>query len=239
MEISPELRAAIEDLYNTFASYPLRADTDACPCCHSTRDEERLHQKPLRKLGKEDLEKYAFDALNVWGDEDDFKHFLPRIFELEVEYGDDFLDPQVALGKLKRAEWRYWPELEQRSIEEFLKNVWSSVIRTVSHEDLVTAWNVDDWLCGIALADWNVTPYLDAWLAADETITNLNLAAFIANTDFAEPNSHGQAYWGGHDDQFEKVKNWVRGDAVRSRMSRVAKEYGDCEFVERAWILLS
>jgi hypothetical protein len=238
MEISTELQATIENLYSTFARYPLRADTDACPCCHSAYDEERLRQKPLRKLGKEHLEKYAFDALNVWGGVDDFKHFLPRLFELEAEYGDDFLDPEVALGKLTSAEWRYWPELEQRSIEEFLKEVWSSVIRIESH-DRLRGWKIAGWLCGVALADWNIKPYLDVWLAANETITNLNLAGFIANTDFAEPNSHGHAYWGGQDDQYEKVKQWVRGDSVRARMNRVAKDYGDYEFVERAWVLLS
>lgn len=238
MEISSELRAAIENLYRVFANYPLRPDTGPCPCCHSAYDEERLHQKSLRKLGKEDLEKYAFDALYVWGVVDDFKHFLPRIFELEAESGDDFLHPQVALGKLTSAEWRYWPRSEQRSIEEFLAMAWSSLIR-IEPLDCVAGRKIDDWLCGIALADSNIEPYLDTWLAANEKITNLSLAAFIANTDFAQPNPHGKAYWGGHDDQYQKVKDWVRGDGVRARMSRITKDYDDYEFVERAWVLLS
>ncbi len=94
MQETSELRTVIESLYEIFVTYPLRADTSACACCHSAYDEQRLHTKPFRKLNADDLRQYAGDALFVWGEVDDFKHFLPRIFELEVAHGDSFVDPQ-------------------------------------------------------------------------------------------------------------------------------------------------
>ena len=94
MQETSELRTVIESLYEIFATYPLRADTNACACCHSAYDAQRLHMKPLRKLNADDWRQYAGDALFVWGEVDDFKHFLPRIFELEVAHGDSFVDPQ-------------------------------------------------------------------------------------------------------------------------------------------------
>ena len=139
MQETSELRTVIESLYEIFATYPLRADTNACACCHSAYDAQRLHMKPLRKLNADDLRQYAGDALFVWGEVDDFKHFLPRIFELEVAHGDSFVDPQP-------------PEFNVMEIE--------------------------DWLCGIAQAEAQLSPYLGKWLATETDNARLNLAAF-------------------------------------------------------------
>lgn len=236
MEESPQLRAAVEDLYATFASYPLCVDTGACPCCHSLYDEERLHRKPLRQLDVDDLRQYATDALLVWGNEADFKHFLPRIFELEILYGDDFIDPQVALGKLTQANWRYWPESEQRSVKRLLKVLWRFVISAEPHQ--LCGLEIDDWLCGIAQAESDISCYLETWLAAEEQNATVNLAAFIADTEFAQPNSRAAGYWGGRDELFEEVKRWVRTDGVKSRIAKIAAECPEYDFVERAYVLL-
>jgi hypothetical protein len=100
MEATNGLRAAVEGLYAAFAAYPLREDTNACACCHSTENEKRLHRKQLRQIGPDDLQQYANDALLVWGDVSDFKHFLPRIFELMMAHGAEFVDPQAVFKKL-------------------------------------------------------------------------------------------------------------------------------------------
>ena len=100
---TPELTAAIENSYRTFAVYPLRTDTGPCSCCHSPQDNHRLCAKPLRMLGPKDLRTYAYDALYTWGDEVDFKHFLPRIMELLAQANGDgpaFVDPESVFHKL-------------------------------------------------------------------------------------------------------------------------------------------
>jgi len=53
---------------------------EGCPCCVSNEDKEKLHTKELRLLEESDISRYAFRALTTWGDIDDFKHYLPRIF---------------------------------------------------------------------------------------------------------------------------------------------------------------
>ena len=175
MQETSELRTVIESLYEIFATYPLRADTNACACCHSAYDEQRLHMKPLRKLNADDLRQYAGDALFVWGEVDDFKHFLPRIFELEVAHGDSFVDPQP-------------PEFNVMEIE--------------------------DWLCGIAQAEAQLSRYLGKWLATETDNARLNLAAFIAHTDFAKPNRHPSDYWNNRPKLFDEVAAWVRSEAA-------------------------
>jgi hypothetical protein len=108
-EAREALQATIEGLYAVFASYPLRPQVVGCPCCVSAEDEARLHSKPLRELEIADLEKYASHALLTWGDEDDFRHFLPRLFELADLEHLSSSDLHIIFGKLRHAGWRAWP----------------------------------------------------------------------------------------------------------------------------------
>ena len=81
-----------------------------------------------------DLKQYATDALLVWGNETDFKHFLPRIFELAVAHGEEFVDPQIVFHKLRHADWRYWPMFEQSAIEHFFDPLCSRIHEVQPHE---------------------------------------------------------------------------------------------------------
>lgn len=48
----------------------------------SESDKAALHSKKLRELENKEICGYAFSAITTWGDLNDFKHYLPRIFEL-------------------------------------------------------------------------------------------------------------------------------------------------------------
>jgi hypothetical protein len=96
---SAAIANAIEDLYRVFAGCRLDPHVEGCPHCVSDRDHARIHSRPLRSLSGDDLGRYAFKAMTTWGNERDFRHFLPRILELLVS---NDLDPptEVVLGKL-------------------------------------------------------------------------------------------------------------------------------------------
>ena len=204
MEETVELRAAIENLYTTFAAYPLRDDTNACACCHSPEDEKRLHRKSLRKMNPNDLRLYATDALFVWGEVVDLKHFLPRIFELVAAHGAEFVDPQVVLNKLHHADWQNWPAPELRAVDRFLDVLWSCVLEGEPHE--FYGEEIEDWLCGIAQAVGQLSPYLQTWIERAEL--------------------------------FDEVGAWVRSETVKAKMTTIAAEYPQYDFVERAYISL-
>lgn len=236
MEETDELRTAIETLYATFAAYPLRDDTNACACCHGPEDEKRLHTKLLRKLNPEDLRQYAADALFVWGDVTDFKHFLPRIFELAAVHGDAFDDPSVVFNKLRHGDWRSWPEGEQLTVERFFDALWKCVLNSPPHE--FYGGEIEDWLCGIAQGVAQLSPYLTTWVAMETENARLNLAAFIADTEFANPKRRANAFWGERSELFDEVAAWVRSEAVKSKMNAIASEYPQYDFVERAYVSL-
>jgi hypothetical protein len=232
---STELREAIEGLYQTFAGYPLRENTDACPCCHSPEDEKSLHRKELRKLGPEELEKYAMDALLVWGGVDDYKHFLPRIFELTTECETSFLQPPMVFNKLYHGEWWGWPENEQHSVERFLNALWRGIIDGPGHEFYGS--EIEEWICGIAQAVPDLSPFLNLWLTLDTENSSLNLARFIIETEFVK-SDRPLNFWGDRRELFDQVVQWVRGEAVRSKIRAIATRYGQYDFVELAHTLI-
>ncbi len=103
LSIGPELAAAIDQLYVAFQAYPLPAKTYPCPCCHSVDSDRPLYSRPLRKLRPEDLEQYSRDALLVWGGVDEFRHFLPRIFEITVSAERfSFVDREIIFAHGRR-----------------------------------------------------------------------------------------------------------------------------------------
>lgn len=123
------LTFAIENLYATFGRYPLRMRVEGCPCCISNTDKEALHRKNLDELEAEDLRKYTFKAISTWGDVNDFKHFLPRIFEL-MTMDSEAIDGTVALNKLIYANWKSWPKVEIEKITAFLTVWWKAIVQT-------------------------------------------------------------------------------------------------------------
>lgn len=207
-------------------------------CVHAanSQDEERIRKKPLRQLGADDLRQYGGDALLVWGNETDFKHFLPRIFELEALYGDEFLDPELALGKLRDAGWRDWSEAEQRGVERFLRALWEQALR--GEPGVLCGLEMSSWLCGLASCEADIRPYLEMWSADESENAGINLCAFVADTNFAQPVPRATGFWAGMDETFDMVKGWVRSDGVRSKIRSIAATYPECAYVERAWVLL-
>ncbi|MFN8277480.1 MAG: hypothetical protein U0T84_08360 [Chitinophagales bacterium] len=132
--LDEELNRAIQNLYDTFSSYPFRSVMEGCPCCISGAEKEKIHTKPLRDLNEDDLSTYAYKAMTTWGDTDDFKHYLPRIFEL-LSTTNFMVDTFVVLGKLDYGKWKEWPQKEQVAIINFLWAWWKNALSTKSYFD--------------------------------------------------------------------------------------------------------
>src|SRR5262245_49491056 len=147
LQATDELAAAIERLYAAFQHYPLPATNYPCPCCHSVGAERPLYSRPLRHLSPEDLERYAIDALLTWGGLNEFRHFLPRIFEIAATAERfAFADPEIVFSKLHHGEWRTWPQAEQEAIQAFLLAVWRAALAQPPPEDLSLPPDVETWL---------------------------------------------------------------------------------------------
>lgn len=132
--MTEELEIAIQNLYNTFSIYPCNSTMEGCPCCVSDSDKEKIHSKQLRDLDEDDLSRYAFKAMTTWGDINDFKHYLPRIFEI-LATNDVIINISVVLRKLEYGEWQEWSDGEKRAITNFIWAWWTNATKNKSYFD--------------------------------------------------------------------------------------------------------
>ena len=122
--MTPELRSAVEKLYEVFAKYPLK-NLEGCPCCVEQEELLYLSTTPLRLLEGKVIFNYGFEAMTTIGDELDFKHFLPRLFEL-LGRETRLWEPSQLAGKLTCARWEKWTQQEVEAIEDFWTAYWQS-----------------------------------------------------------------------------------------------------------------
>jgi hypothetical protein len=211
---TPEVLAAVEDLYRVFAIYPLPGWTDPCLHCHSENEERQLRAFPLRELGSEQLRYYAGDALLVWGDEATFKHFLPRLFELYVTVSQPSLeltDPEILFSKFRHGKWHLWPEEEINAVRRLTHAIWHAVLENQPDPD-DAPYDIDCYLCSIAQAEDDLEPYLQEWLMGDDLERCFALSSFLLA-------SSGNAFWEGRDVPYQQLKNWLRSEQVRQKLS--------------------
>ncbi|MBJ6145785.1 hypothetical protein [Hymenobacter sp. BT559] len=134
-------------LVDVFAKYPLRGDTDGCPCCVSAADHAELQSGNLRR--------YAFKAMTTWGNETDFKHFLPKLVAAltpDSSYypgtiHDGACDLQCFANKLAYAHWHNWPAQEQQVVLDCLRAWWHVCLALLQQEfgEFIAGRSVDGW----------------------------------------------------------------------------------------------
>jgi hypothetical protein len=150
------LASAIDELYAAFSSQPMPTRIDACPCCRPADEFCALLQTPLRTLTAEQLSDFASSLLLTAGNERDLRYFVPRILDIAIHEPGWWPDREVVLEKLALGHWQGWSERERAAIIR--------AVEAAFHADLQNpgdgAWNVDAWLCGLALAGADVRPFL-------------------------------------------------------------------------------
>ena len=180
--MAPELPAANQDkpeairkLYHVFARYLARPSMPRC--VHSAGAEEiaRLCSRPLGDLSQGELANFAWHAMSTIGDAADFKHFLPRIFELMIWDGN-LLDAEILVNKLTCATWRHWPAQEQQAISAFFFDWWKNLLShyPAQHE-------AEECLCAISQAEDDLSRYLDYWRGCRNIEALLHLARTVGS----------------------------------------------------------
>jgi hypothetical protein len=187
----------------------------------------------LRKLSRNDLRDYAMDAVYTWGTGDDFKHFIPRLFELLTQapdYGHDFVHPASVFGKLAyeswcSSSWRSWPEAEQQAISDYFGAVWNAALN--SNPEELPFDGVHGWIQAIAQAEHDLTRYLDHWFGASSVNSHRNLALMITQEGLPHTKSPSGGYWVGHRQQWQQLNDWLRLPEVRQKLVNAVERWSD------------
>lgn len=143
---------------------------EGCPCCVEDKHKKELRAAPLRKLSEEQLSTYTWKAMTTWGNVDDFKHFLPRIFELMATSA--FTGDVTALYKLNYAEWDNWKEDEKDAVKQFLLAWWADV---AAHK----TWFNKELFIEAHKRTGNINLLLNSWIITEENNSIRNFVNFI------------------------------------------------------------
>ena len=205
-----DLDAAIAQLYRTFSRY--RADDlGGCPHCVAEAD----------ALTANDLEHYAFKAMTTWGSVDEFKHFLPRLFEILARDGEaDFTLAEIVLSKPGYGKWQKWTRNERVAVDDFFRALWLDLLSRHPHP-----LSADSCLCGIAGSVPDMTFYLDAWSRSDGRAAMMHLAEFVGYNAAATRRNTPQRvmrnpFWGDRQPQAEQVSHWPLDPARVAQLER-------------------
>lgn len=220
---SPVLRSRIEQVYQVFRKYPLRRHIEGCHCgCIPANAAAELHATALRDLTAEHLSLFSTKTMTTWGDEADFKHFLPRLLEL-IAY-DQLTGTETLLGKLTYGQWWSWPEREYVAVSAFLHTWWGDVLAREISDDPWEPCEVGAVLQGLSQAEHDLTPYLISWGENSTPQATHHLAAYVLSE--AEGLVKGEllgAYWTDHSAQAKQVMQWLLDGRQQARLEAAAQ----------------
>lgn len=172
-------------------------------------EERRLHLSSLRGLGASDLSRYARKAMTTWGGVDDFRHFLPRLFELAAHDALGFdieIDIEILFGKLRCANWEAWPDKEQAAVRKYLHALWSATLRGE-----IEPHQVEDLLCCLACATDEIEPILEAWVEPPDSYRLQLLASWLLSGE-----ALGNVFW--HPEARSRARAWLLDAHISERL---------------------
>ena len=183
---------------------------EGCPCCTDDTVGKRLREGSGWSASTRDLDHYAPKAMTTWGSVNDFKHFLPAIFERSLggQLGTPF---EIVLGKLGYGEFENWPEHEKAAVRTWLSISFGNCPYSIrSHAPQTQYWHstlewADAVLAGGASLFEDVTPLLTD---ADEK--NPAFRTFYAS-EYYDPRKRrlSNGFWERDSENYRRVLNWA------------------------------
>ncbi|MEV0459573.1 hypothetical protein [Catellatospora methionotrophica] len=172
-----DLRSAVERLYEVMARHPRPGSIAFCDHCVSHEENARLLRVPLRQLTADDLDRYAWKSMSTWGDEADFRHFLPRLLDLVVTGQLDYLSgPDRLIQKTTVSGL----SAEESAVVRRLLDAWWAVTLT-RHPAPHTAYTV---LEALSAAVDDPAPYLAVFEQANGQAHAQHLADLVGDWEY-------------------------------------------------------
>jgi len=172
------LRDVIERSYVAFGGIPAPRKLQASPLRDADAILRTLTSAPLRKLKGEQIGPYAFWAMRTVGDGRDYRHFLPRIFELSAtDPSWPGAEPPVMASRLNLAMWRSWPEEQKRVVWDFFHAAFRAAAST--HPD--EGRSAQDWLCALLTLGQPAQQSFAMWRGSVGPNPVLQMASFISH----------------------------------------------------------
>jgi hypothetical protein len=220
-----DLATATAEIYRVFGAYPRRPRIDACTHCVDHEDHARLRRAPLRELSASDLDRYAFKAMTTWGDELDYKHFLPRILELAASAegrGHFGFDLDLIAGKLTEAGLPDWPAPERAALAVYAAQLWVMVLAVEPEQ-----WRAARLLPALARMVPSSSSLLERWSTDPSRTAALQLADLVS-AHWSDIFRHGalRGPWNAHPAE-HAVRSWLMEPARMAALEGAFERWGD------------
>ncbi|WP_153798439.1 hypothetical protein [Foetidibacter luteolus] len=233
--MTPRLKISVENLYDTFAKYHGNLNMTGSPIYDDVAKWNKfLLSKSLRNLTSEDLSRFSGKVISTWGDTNDLKHFLPRLFELTALLDTPY-DIWILYQKLQDGNFQKWDTEDQNAINEFSLALWGNLLSDNSEK---AEWEFDDYFATIAHFYPSFNDLTDLWMINNSFSAIKHLSNYIydeAHTLFREK----------HIKVNEKstknilvFKNWLFSDSLIEKLTKAFYRFEKTELSERiAWVI--
>ncbi|MFD2247665.1 hypothetical protein [Pontibacter ruber] len=177
--MTEETSSAIKNLYAVFSNYRLNPQMDASPLYDKNEVEawnQKVSAKSLEELTGDDLWLFVGKVCYTWGELKDFKHFLPRIFELIARYESGETEAWIAFEKLNYTDWKNWKASEYEALLCYLNSLW---VQLINEQDTAALWNFDELFSSIAKVHPSFRWILKQWEDSQNATSILRFCNFI------------------------------------------------------------
>ena len=187
-----------------------------------------LFSKQLKDLTADDLSRFAGKAMTTWGDVNDYKHFLPRIFELTGELNTPY-ELWIAFEKLNYGHLNNWEDIEVKAIHNYMLALWDNLLQIDTEQ---AQWIFKDYFSSIANFYPRFTDLIKTWEDNSEIVATKHLANYI----FEERHSiFDKGFIDGFhkkNDNIKELKEWLLSDKTRKRLEQAFYKYEKESFAE-------
>ena len=220
--MTERLENSVENLYETFEKYHSGPTMSGSPNYDDLRTWNRLiFKKPLRELDEDDLSRFTGKAITTWGNANDYKHFLPRIFELTAELKTPY-EIWIAFEKLNLAEWNNWTENEQKVIHEFMISLWEFIVNNDSEK---AEWEFKDYFSSVAHFYPKFSDLLDIWTESKSKAGIKHLAEFIVSEQTTLFDRKKISGFHDKKENSDELINWILSDEILNKVQQKYFEY--------------
>jgi hypothetical protein len=232
--MTDRLKISIEKLYDIFAKYQGLSKLEGSPLYDDLDTwNKQLRSKKLTELTDDDLSLFARKVILTWGDENDYRFYLPRILELTAELKTPY-DIWTLYSRLEDADWKTWDVEEQTAINNFTLELWNNLLNDNSEK---AEWEFKDYFHSIAYFYTDFSEILKVW----ETNNSFASIKHLTNYIFEE---RQHLFDNNYIDSIEKntknieqFKTWLTSDSILKKIEKAFYDNEKNEISERlSWV---
>ena len=232
--MTDQLKISIEKLYDTFAKYQGLSKLEGSPL-YGDLDiwNKELRSKKLRELTDEDLSRFAGKVILTWGDENDYRYYLPRILELTAYLKTPY-EVWTIYCRLEDAKWKTWDIEEQNAINDFTIELWDNILNDNSER---AEWEFKEYFNTIANFYPDFSQVLNIW----ETKENFTSIKYLTNYIFEERHNIFDNNFidnrKKNSKNIEQFKTWLTSEKILKKFEQAFYDNEGNEIAERlSWV---